>query len=304
MTLKVNLAGTNINITFLGRAKEALPFFNAYFHDFIALDQEGNANITISLLENPNHGFPVRTNSGNPIFEQLLSTPDVAAWLREVPGYKEDFPISEKTICSFCLDGLLLFDPINAAGRIYLMRQDLLCFRPLYRLFWMYFAQVLGEECSCFLHGAALIKDNEGYLFMGDSGAGKSTIANLCREYTVLSDDSPIFRKQDGGGYRVFPSPFHQMNPSKGLDKDTIAASADVRGLYFLIKDASIYLEEVSKIKAISMIIKRYIHFFSYLSTQARSALFDLLLEACHNIPTRYIHFCRNQDVSQVITGG
>lgn len=131
MKRNVNLAGTNISITFLGRAKGAIPFFNAYFHNFISSDQKGDAKITISVLKNPHNGFPVRSTSMNPIYEQLLSTPDVAAWLREVPDYKEDFPISKRTICSFCLDGLLLFDPITAAGRIYLLRQDLLCFRPL-----------------------------------------------------------------------------------------------------------------------------------------------------------------------------
>ena len=131
MKLNVNLSGTNISITFLGRAKEAIPFFNAYFHDFISSNQKGDAKIVISVLKIPHNGFPVRSTSTNPIYEQLLSTPDVAAWLREVPDYKEDFPISKRTICSFCLDGLLLFDPITAAGRIYLLRQDLLCFRPL-----------------------------------------------------------------------------------------------------------------------------------------------------------------------------
>lgn len=302
MKLNVSLAGTNINITFLGRAKEAIPFFNIYFQDFISSDQKGDAKITVSVLKNANHGLPVRATSVNPIYEQLLSTPDVAAWLREVQGNKEDFPISERTICSFCLDGLLLFDPSSAAGRIYLLRQDFLCFRPLYRLFWMFFAQVLGEEGGCFLHSAALIKDNEGYLFMGDSGAGKSTLAGICTECMVLSDDSPIFRKQDGV-CRVFPSPFHQIDTLKGLDRDTIAANAVVKGFYFLIKDDRVYLEEVSKRRAISMIIKRYIHFFPYLSTQARSVLFDLLFETCHNTPIHYIHFCRDQDVLRFITG-
>ncbi len=301
MKRNMNLAGTNIGITFLGRAKEAMPFFNLYFHDFTSSDQKGDAKITISLLKNPHNSFPVRSTSTNPIYEKLLSAPDVAVWLREVPDYKEDFPISERTICSFCLDGLLLFDPGTAAGRIYLLGQDFRCFRSLYRLFWMFFAQVLGEKGSCFLHSAALIKDNEGYLFMGESGAGKSTLAGACAECTVLSDDSPIFRKQNGG-CRVFPSPFHQMDPSKGLDRD-IAANAEVKGFYFLTKDDRVYLEEVSKKEAISMIIKRYIHFFPYLSTQARTTLFDLLFETCHNTPTHYIHFCRDQDVLQFITG-
>ena len=301
MKLNVSLAGININITFLGEAKEAIPFFNQYFHNFISPNQKVDAKIVISFLKNPRNSFPVRSTPANPIYEKLLSAPDVATWLRAVPDYKEDFHITERTICSFCLDGLLLFDPGTAAGRIYLLRQDFRCFRSLYRLFWMFFAQVLGEMGSCFLHSAALIKDNKGYLFMGDSGAGKSTVARACAECTVLSDDSPIFRRQNGG-CRVFPSPFHQMISSNGPDRDT-TANAEVKGFYFLAKDNRVYLEEVSKKEAISMIIKRYVHFFPYLSTEARSTLFDILVEACHNTPTQYIHFCRDQDLLRFITG-
>lgn len=302
MKLTVNLAGTKIEISFIGRAEKAIHLCSQYFRSFLCPNQASHAKITVSILERPNHGFPVRETTGNPVFEQLLSTTEVVEWLKEISEYKEDFPISERTISSFCLDGLLLFDPDTVSGRIYLLKPGIECFKPLYRLFWMYFAQVFGEIGSFFIHAVALVKDQKGYLFMGDSGAGKSTLASLYREHTVFSDDSPIFCKQDGG-YRVFPSPYHQLDSLKGLDRDIAAMSAEVRGLYFLIKDDKVYSEKLSKKEAISMIINRHIHFFLYLSTQARSGIFSIIYEACNKLPTYNFHFCQDQNMWRVIIG-
>jgi hypothetical protein len=290
MELTVNLAGTNVTISFLDQAKKAAPWCSHLFRGFVQPGKSGGPQIDVCILKSSNNRSPIREKAGSPIFERLLPTDDVAAWLREVPGYTEDFPISEKTISSFCLGGLLLYNPDTAAGRMYLLKQGPRRFQPLYRLFWMYFAQVLGERGSCFIHAAALAKGEEGYLFMGDSGAGKSTFVKLCPEYQVLSDDGPIITSRDGE-YQVYPSPYYQMDFERGLDQEVLQMSARIRVLYFLIKDEQPFLERVSKKEAFSMILKRYIHFFPYLSAQAKSALFDLFFEACNELPMYYLHF-------------
>lgn len=300
MELTVNLAGTNISITFVEEAKKAIHFCYQYFKGFLVHSSNRDAEITVSLLKKPESPFPFRTIDQRPVFEQRLHPADVAAWLAETPGYNNDFPINESTICAFCLDGLLLFDPTTVSGRMYLLKQGVGCFRPLYRLFWMVFAQVLGEARSCFIHGAALVKDQQGYLFLGDSGAGKSTLAGLSRACTILSDDGPIVREKNGGLY-LFASPYHQLGLLKGLKRNAAEMNAKLKGFYFLNQDDQIYLENISKKRAISSIINRHIHFFPYLSTHAKAALFDLFFQSCHRLPTYNLHFCQDQEVFSII---
>jgi hypothetical protein len=290
MELTVNLAGTNVTISFLDHAKKAAPWCSNLFRGFVQPGKSEGSQLAVSIFKKTNDRFPVRSTARNPVFEQLLPTEEVAAWLRKSPGYTEDFPISKKTVSSFCLGGLLLYNPDIAAGRMYLLKQGPGCFRPLYRLLWMYFAQVLGERGACFVHAAALVKGEDGYLFMGDSGAGKSTFIKLCPEYRALSDDGPIITSRNGE-YQVYPSPYHQMDFERGLDEEALRMNARIRGLYFLIKDDRPFLERVSKKEAFSMILKRYIHFFPYLSAQAKSALFDLFFEVCDELPMYYLHF-------------
>jgi hypothetical protein len=303
MALTINLAGTKIDIVLEGQSKKAIPLCNHYFRDFVHPGGGESAAIKISVLEKINHRFAVRATPREQVLGRLLPALDVARWLKEVPGYRGDFPIDETTICSFCMDGLLLFNPQIAAGHIYLLNQGLKVFRPLYRLLWMFFAQVLGEEEGCFVHAAALTSGEGGHLFLGDSGAGKSTLAGACEQGTVLSDDSPVFRKRNGK-YHVFPSPYHQLDRLKILNKETPDICAEVKGLYFLIKDDNAFINKISKKKAVSMIINRYILFFPYLSPRAKRLLFDLFLEACHNLPTHYLHYLPGRDVWSVLNQG
>ena len=300
MELQIELAGTRISIDFSGQAEEAFPLCNALFRGFFHQGQRSHARVGVSILENAGNSSLGRLNLRKPVFEQTVCTKDVAAWLGNIPGHENGFCINEKTICSFCLNGLLLFDPDTWAGRIYLLKKGPKRFMPLYRLFWIYFAQVLGERQRCFVHAAALVKDEKGYLFLGDSGAGKSTLSKTCRDCHVFSDDSPIFGKKDGE-YHVFPSPFQQMDPLGASNEEVSGMSAQVKGLYFIKKDDRLYLEDMPKKKAISMIINRHIHFFSYLSIQARVAIFDLFHKACNNIPVCDLHFTQNGDGLQFV---
>jgi hypothetical protein len=296
MKLAIHIADTTVKLTFLGQAKRAVPLCREYFRGFLRPTEIADAEIKVSLFKNTNGLSPAGGGAGDSSFEQQLISKEVFAWLSTSPDYEEDFPANEATIASSCLDGLLLFEPNTAAGRIYLLNEGPECFRPLHRLLWMYLAQVLGERKACFMHSAALMKERKGYLFLGDSGAGKSSLSKISDEAIVLSDDSPILSRRNGD-YYVFSSPYHQMDPSKGLNKEAIGQNAKVEGLYFLCKDERLYLDEVSRKEAVSRILKRYILFFPYLSGRAKSILFDLILELCHRLTIHNLHFCLDQDV-------
>ena len=298
--LALNLADTNITITLLDEAREGVPLCNRFFRDFLHQGQPEAARVTVRAMGKENCGFPLKARDRR-VFEQLLPTKEMLPWLRDTLKHTGDFPIHEKTVCSFCLGGLLLFDPKTARGQIYLLRQGQRRFQPLHRIFWMFFAQALGEQHRCFVHCAALAKDREGALFFGDSGAGKSTLAGNSNGCAVFSDDSPVFSRHNGE-YHMFPSPYHQLHLSGGLKTEIIGKSARVKALYFLTRDERVHLERISGKRAISMIINRFIHFFSYLSPDAKSTLFDLFLEVCHTLPAYHFHIGRRQDVPGLIT--
>ncbi|HJX34573.1 MAG TPA: hypothetical protein VJ373_05285, partial [Desulfatiglandales bacterium] len=180
MKLTVGIADTIITINLLGQAENIIDLCREYFKDFLCPGQKGDAEIKVSILKNLNNNSPVNKRGRNRVFEQRLPTKDVMGWFSKLPWYIDDFPITERTISSLCMDGLLLFNPESSDGCIYLLKDGPGCFQPIYRLFWMYLAQVQGERKGCFVHSAALVRDGKGYIFLGESGAGKSSLARVC----------------------------------------------------------------------------------------------------------------------------
>jgi hypothetical protein len=82
---------------------------------------------------------------------------------------------------------------------------------PLDEVFMVHLlaASGLGVE----LHGAGVVlPDGRGWLFVGHSGAGKSTIARLWRGHAgvkVLSDERIIVRAHDDGSVWMYGTPWH-----------------------------------------------------------------------------------------------
>lgn len=69
----------------------------------------------------------------------------------------------------------------------------------------------LSRGRGVLVHACGVAIDGRGVLFLGTSGAGKSTTARLFRERggaTILSDDRIVIREEEGA-YRIFGTPWH-----------------------------------------------------------------------------------------------
>lgn len=296
MKLAIGMAETMIGINLLGEAEGAEPLLRDHFKDYLCPERESDGELTISVLNYPDKTPPLIRLGPKRVIEQRLSTPDVAAWLEKIPGQTHDFPITAGTIASSFLSGLLLFNPDSSNGCL-LLKDGKGRHWPLYRLCWMYLAQVLGERKGCFVHSAALVRNGKGYLFIGRSGAGKTTLARRFGGSMVFSDDSPVLREQNGD-FWVSPSPYSQTDSLQEAGGDLTRLNARVEGFYFLLQDERrTYLESVAKREALAQIMNRHILFIPYLSTRARADLFHLFFDACDRIPPYNLHVCLDQGI-------
>ena len=69
----------------------------------------------------------------------------------------------------------------------------------------------LSRQRGVLVHACGLALGGRGLLFLGTSGAGKSTTARLWKErggVTILSDDRIVIRAE-GDGYRIYGTPWH-----------------------------------------------------------------------------------------------
>jgi hypothetical protein len=143
------------------------------------------------------------------------------------------------------------------------------------------------------LHGVGINRRGLGLLFLGLSGAGKTTLAQLSDPTEVISDDG-IIVEQAGRDYFLAPAPFDQASSLR--QRDTISPEHRSRltmGL-FLKKDDRVYLEKVSSLEACPLILKNQIHFFRYFPPHIAEETFYFVTDLCRKIPFYRLHFTKD----------
>lgn len=99
------------------------------------------------------------------------------------------------------------------------------------------------------LHAAGIVKNAQAYLFTGHSGSGKTTIALVSEDASVLNDDLVMLLKNENK-WLVYGTPFWnptQVKPNHG--------HALLGGIYFLVQDKIVFLEVPSYGQALAEII-------------------------------------------------
>ncbi len=147
------------------------------------------------------------------------------------------------------------------------------------------------------LHAASLVLDGDGYLFVGNSGAGKSTIARAVDPGLVLSDDGS-WCSQNGGTSSLFPTPFSQVDP---VHKP--AGPAPLTRILFLEKGSENRIADLSPGRALSMLLSNHIHFFRFMGHKPAARAFNLAGELCRRHPVSTLVFARDFDPKPFFRG-
>ncbi|OQA43146.1 MAG: hypothetical protein BWY52_01982 [Chloroflexi bacterium ADurb.Bin325] len=94
------------------------------------------------------------------------------------------------------------------------------------------------------VHAAGLQVGDAVYLFIGQSGSGKSTVVALSRDAAALSDDLVLLRPATDG-WQAHGTPFWNLDAS---DADVRGGARDgpLAGIYKLVQDPAVYLEPLS----------------------------------------------------------
>lgn len=112
----------------------------------------------------------------------------------------------------------------------------------------IFLAQVLSLRKGCYVHSSGVVLDGKGLLFVGHSGAGKSTMVRMIEdEVKVLGDERIIVRR--------WPEGFHIHGTwAHGDVPDVSSDSAPLRALLFLEKARE---NTLTAVKETGEIIKR-----------------------------------------------
>ena len=152
------------------------------------------------------------------------------------------------------------------------------CFNPLnYPLDELLTINFLSRGRGMLVHACAVEYRGQGWLFLGASGAGKTTLSGLWEGepgVTLLSDDRIIIR-ETGDGYRIYGTPWH------GSVEIASPSSAPLSRIFFLVHDHENRLTRIQGADVASRLLVR--SFPTFWDGEGMSYTLDL----CERLSTR-----------------
>ena len=151
-----------------------------------------------------------------------------------------------------------------------------------------------GKGVEVHACGVVDLKGN-GHLFVGQSGAGKSTMAGLWQNkpgITVLSDDRIILRRKDNG-FWMYGTPWH------GVAELASSHRAPLKGVYFLNKGIKNKVVPLRNSDAATRFFA--CSFPPFFSQQGLDFTLSFLEEVVHSVPCRELSFLPEESVLELI---
>lgn len=170
----------------------------------------------------------------------------------------------------------------------------------VYKSLFLYISLILAEQKKLLIHGAGIKKKDSGYLFLGESGAGKTTIAGSAKREDIFSDDSPVIGRENNLFY-IYPSPYSQVDMFEPKRDDHYLKKTKLTKLFFLKKNDKLFIKPRDRRSALAEIMKKHIHSFEFMGSKSRIAAFDLCYDLCNSIPIYDLHFQKNDKFLDII---
>ena len=152
---------------------------------------------------------------------------------------------------------------------------------------------VLLSRRGFLLHAATVVRGGKAYVFMGRSGAGKSTVASLSSVGSVLTDEISLLRCT-GGTWHAYGTPFWGEFRAEGQNR-----CVPLGGICELIQAPLNRKEQMPARQALAALLGNTLFFAG--SRQPREQLLGILLGLIGAVPVSRLEFQRNPSFWEVI---
>jgi hypothetical protein len=153
------------------------------------------------------------------------------------------------------------------------------------------------------LHSAAVGKENNGFLFLGGSKAGKTSVAELSTSmgYLVLGDDLNFVIRDKENNYILSACPSPNLSPV-GYS----SARPSLKAVFTLIKDDNEYLKPISSMQTAHALFDSFMQTPSArrLPSKVVGLAFSTACEIARKVPGYELHFRKSPDFWNIIDKG
>lgn len=188
-----------------------------------------------------------------------------------------------------------IFDETFTRGTIH-MEPHVAHLNPLdYPLDEVLLANLLGRGRGVELHSCGVIDARgRGHLFVGVSGAGKTTTARLWEGAAsgIVSDDRVIVREQDGSMW-MFGTPWH------GEAELSMPGGVPLAGVYLLVQSDANALRALDAAEAVARLFR--CAFPLFYDGEALDFTLSFLARLAASVPVRELQFVQDRSVVDLV---
>ena len=282
------MAGTSVAV----RLDETIASFatplEAFFRGFLKSRGPASAELTVSY----NHLVPFPEFGFVPVSLSRAPEQQPSGILHLV---QKAYPFADSVLLVGFLNGVLAYNVRSRKGHLYLFRSEgrNLIQGSLHKLLFVFMALVVTEQKKLMIHGAGLRIESEGCLFLGVSGAGKSTVAGHVERDGVLSDDAPVVTRS-GKRFVLHASPFSQVTLFDGRAADHYRKKVPLTKLLFLRQADHLELKHREKRTALAELLRTHIHGYDIMDRHLKTLAFQFCCDLCESVPAFDLHFENN----------
>lgn len=143
------------------------------------------------------------------------------------------------------------------------------------------------------VHGASVQRDGKTALFLGLSGAGKTTAANCCRPDICFSDDGAIIRDETDRFFAYY-SPFRQIETEKNSHG---GQKGEIHRIFLLNKNGTAGMLRIKKNELMHLMLLHHIHFLKYMDRETAQMCFYRVKKMLESIPAYRLSFNRSEEI-------
>jgi hypothetical protein len=191
---------------------------------------------------------------------------------------------------------ILVLDPDIRTAKLYFPKGHADFVNPFYGpTLELLLIEYLAQERGLIVHACGINDGGGGMLFVGESGAGKSTIANLwCQNngITILSDDRIILRKKNGA-FWMYGTPWH------GEARFVSSSSTQLKHIFFLRHDQLNAVRQLNRADTVVEFLKA--SFPQFWDSQGVEFAMAFLSDLTEKVPCRALSFKPDASVIEYI---